>query len=844
LRDELAVEPGPTMRAAYEQLVASDVPPLLTATTPVTTSPLVGRKTEQARAHAIWQTAANGRPLMLALTGEAGLGKTRLAMEVLAWAGRQGVATAIAQCYAAEGDLAYAPVTAWLRSEAIRPRLAQLASVWLSEVARLAPEVLAGRPDAANPRPLTERWQRQRLFEALARAMLTGDRPLLLLIDDLPWCDRDTLEWLHFLLRYAPRARLLVLATLRPEEAGPDHPLVALMNDLRRSGQLTEMALMPLSPAETAELAEYLAGRTLAGGEASGLYAETEGNPLFVLETLRAGWAVQSAGAGPDTESPTETTVPPGVQSVIAQRLWQLTPEARELLDVAAVMGRSFNVRVLERAGGVAEAVLVRGLDELWQRRIVREQGTEAYDFSHDLLRQVVYSQLSPVRRRVLHRHVAEALEAEHASNLEAISGQLAAHYEHAGDGERAATYYEKAADAAQRVYANAEATGHLRRALKLLAPLTEPDQGARSAALAERLGDLLHLSGQYAEAREAYQHGLELVASERRQERANLRRKIGNVWRDQYCYDEAFGAYAAALAELSLSSDVARPELWQSWIQIQMDRFQTHYWLAQVPEMFGLVEALRPAVERYGSPLQRARISQMLWFASLRRDRTGSDEAVKYSAGYLEEVQAAGASDALPAARFQHGMALFLRGDLDLAEQEMLTALEVAQKKHDVSLEARCLTYLTIISRQRQRVEAVRDYAERSLLVATLVQMPDYIGAAAGNRAWIAWRSGDLDQAYAHGQQALTEWSQTRLYFSAQWTALWPLLAVALARGNIPEAVTYARALLDPKQYLQPQVLEAALTKAIHSVDAGDEAAARTALEGAQSPAVALGYL
>ncbi len=134
----------------------------------------------------------------------------------MAWTKRQGLATAGTRCYAAEGELAYAPLTAWLRASSIQAGLPSLAEVWLREVARLLPELRTQYPALAPSDPLTEAWQRQRLFEALARALLAGRQPLLLFIDDLQWCDRETLAWLHYLLRFDPQARLLLLGTLRP----------------------------------------------------------------------------------------------------------------------------------------------------------------------------------------------------------------------------------------------------------------------------------------------------------------------------------------------------------------------------------------------------------------------------------------------------------------------------------------------------------------------------------------------------------------------------------------------------------------------------------------------------
>jgi predicted ATPase len=157
------------------------------------------------------------------------------------------------------------------------------------------------------------------------------------------------------------------------------------------------------------------------------------------------------------------------VQAIIGSRLAQLTPATRELAGLAAIVGRAFTAEVLAQAGEGDEDSLVRELDELWQRRIIREQGVNAYDFSHDRIRDAAYAGVSPARRRLLHRRVAQAIEHIHGADLDAVSGQIAVHYEHAGLPQQAIVYYQRASEAAQRVYAHVDAAGNLTRAVALL---------------------------------------------------------------------------------------------------------------------------------------------------------------------------------------------------------------------------------------------------------------------------------------------------------------------------------------------------------------------------------------
>ncbi|HWQ13341.1 MAG TPA: AAA family ATPase [Roseiflexaceae bacterium] len=483
--------------------------PTLPAARPILSAlaPLVGRRAEWEQLQSAWQDTLAGGPRLALLAGEAGVGKSRLAEELLLWAGQEGAVTARTRAYAAEGRLSYAPVTEWLRSESLRPALDKLAPVWLTDVARLLPELLSEHPELPRPEPLTEYWQRQRFFEALAHAVLASGRPLLLLLDDLQWCDQETLEWLHFLLRFDPRARLLVVGTARAEEVGAQHPLNALLLALRVSGQAVELELGRLHAGATAALAGHMLGQAVDEQQAQRLYQETEGNPLFVVETIRAGLQVREAGrangsASASVAAPTPAaarTLPPKVHAVIAARLTQLSTEAGALARLAATVGRAFSFEVLARASERDEDSLVRALDELWQRRIVREQGTSSYDFSHDKIREVAYAQVSPIQRRTLHRRVAQALESIHAADLDPVSAQVAAHYEQAGMPERAIGHYQRAASVAQRIYANEEAIALLDRGLALLAALPPgPGRDERELAMQTALGPSLVANAGY----------------------------------------------------------------------------------------------------------------------------------------------------------------------------------------------------------------------------------------------------------------------------------------------------------------------------------------------------------
>ncbi|HYP18824.1 MAG TPA: BTAD domain-containing putative transcriptional regulator, partial [Chloroflexia bacterium] len=283
LQRELGISPSPSTQVAYQDLLAATAPEAVQVSalpSKIVEPGLVGRRGEWARLQEAWSSARSGRASLTLLVGEGGIGKTRLAEEFHAWALRQGLTTAAARCYATEEGLAYAPVITWLR--ALRGVL--LPAPWQQELGRLLPEFAEGAP---RPADYGDEGGQQRLFEALARAVLAV-QPCLLIVDDLQWCDQATLVWLHYLLRFDPRAQLLVLGTVRPEEVGDAHQLHPLLSSLQKEHRLWEIPLGPLNQDETVHLASAVAAQEIGPQRAARLYQESEGNPLLIVEMMRA----------------------------------------------------------------------------------------------------------------------------------------------------------------------------------------------------------------------------------------------------------------------------------------------------------------------------------------------------------------------------------------------------------------------------------------------------------------------------------------------------------------------------------------------------------------------------
>ncbi|MGB8467089.1 MAG: AAA family ATPase [Terrimicrobiaceae bacterium] len=284
LQRELQAAPDPASEALFRSILARSAPTPPSRKEGSPHIPLIGRTAEWEQLHEAWRRARAKPSRMVLLRGDAGVGKTRLAEEMLTWATSRGIPAARSRCYAAEGSLNYGPVVEWLDAPELRRDWERLDAIWLGELSRLFPELPTGD---WHPKLLHEAWQRHRFFEAMARALVAGDRRLLL-IDDLQWCDAGTTEWLHFLLRFKSDATLLLVATLRDTDLDPAHLVQTLIAELRVADQLTEIAMVPLNATDTAALASAVAERSLSNAEAAALYEQTQGWPLFVVETMRA----------------------------------------------------------------------------------------------------------------------------------------------------------------------------------------------------------------------------------------------------------------------------------------------------------------------------------------------------------------------------------------------------------------------------------------------------------------------------------------------------------------------------------------------------------------------------
>jgi DNA-binding SARP family transcriptional activator/tetratricopeptide (TPR) repeat protein len=485
LAQELGVEPSPETEEVLDYLRSAQTPlPDLAAQAGAQDErlsiPFVGRSGEYQTLARAFRTAKNGNPQIAVLSGESGMGKTRLADEFLNWARTEGTDVLRGRAYETSGGLPYQPIIDALRERLERENAPEdlLDDAWLVVLTRILPELRERYPDlpAISGDDATAR---SRLFEAIARlgASLAARRPLVLLIDDLQWADPGTLEILHYLARSwrASHSPVLLLILMREEALSHGSGLRDWMSGLTRDVPVTRLSLDPVLAADMHELVQSLTGEGAAGaaGLSAWLTAETNGQPFFVVETLSAledygalVWKEEESSAPildavatlANLKKMDSQSLAPTIHDVILSRLEWLSQPATAVLAAAAVIGRNCSYIRLYQVAGTDEQNSLDALDELLSARLLTEARNEArpYIISHDRIREAVYSQISEARKQVFHRRALTAL-----AEAKAPSAELANHAFAAREWESAFQYNLSAGDEAMRLYEVGTAAKH-----------------------------------------------------------------------------------------------------------------------------------------------------------------------------------------------------------------------------------------------------------------------------------------------------------------------------------------------------------------------------------------------
>lgn len=462
---------------------------------------LVGRAAQLETLNRSLDWVRGGRGRVLTISGEAGIGKSRLVSEARSKAKLQGFMWLQGNCYEPDRVLPYSPILELIRSY-LAPRPAEDWMQYLPgaphELIRLLPELGAHFHDISSAPPLEPPQERRRLFQALADIFIKLARlqPLLLVIEDIHWADETSVDFLLYLARRISDDPLLILLTYRTEEAlsGLEHFLA----ELDREPYSGEFKLGHLSRDEVYQMIRALLvpERQVRAEFLDALYGMTEGNPFFVEEVLKALVAegeIEGVWVGPDNKPRVELHIPRSVRDAVRRRTERLTPAAARVLDYAAVAGREFNFDLLQAVSGSTEAELLEVMKELRLASLVVEKTADEFAFRHALTREAVYATLMLRERKSYHRSIAKTMERIYSDELESHIADIAYHFYEAGAWEETFEYSRRAGEKAQSLNAPREAIELLTRTLEAASHLGLPPPLAVPRARAqayETVGD------------------------------------------------------------------------------------------------------------------------------------------------------------------------------------------------------------------------------------------------------------------------------------------------------------------------------------------------------------------
>ncbi|HEY7270984.1 MAG TPA: AAA family ATPase, partial [Dehalococcoidia bacterium] len=480
----------------------------------------VGREQELRQLERAFDAAAEGNGGLAMLVGEPGIGKTTVCRQLAGYVTDAGGLVLWGHCYEeASLSVPYAPFVEALNAyrlahERLHDHDSVLSDASSTDLGRIISWLTDryGEPDDPGAAQANA-WV---LIHTVAAFMsqASAETPMLVVLEDLHWADRGTLDLLQHLFRQIATSRLLVVGTYRDIEVDRTHPLAASLAELRRSGSFLRLAMRGLAVEDVQRMYASLQGAAVSKSQAAVVHRQTEGNPLFVEEVLRylieEGIVIRDSGPPLDARRrPVESLMPEGLRDVIGRRFSHLSPTANHVLSVAALLGREFSLPLLqhvlahdEEATPITGAAVVEALEQAQERAVIEERpgraGELQFRFTHAFLRETLYGELFAAKRIRLHRQAGRSIEALYPDRLENHAAALADHFAHSSDPDdlaRAVAYARAAAQHAANVLTFGDAARHLEGALAAQESL-DPRDTTRILDLLLELGDALIAAG------------------------------------------------------------------------------------------------------------------------------------------------------------------------------------------------------------------------------------------------------------------------------------------------------------------------------------------------------------
>ena len=754
------------------------------------TGPVVGRDSEVDTLARHLALLNRGRGGAVAVIGDPGLGKSRLLISARALARDAGVDWLDATCLSYATDVPLLPfrhlALRRLRlSPDARPGDVEAACAKADTPLSLV-RVVSALADQNAPGVMNPEGVRRRTFAAL-RSWLTevaAVRPVVLVVEDLHWADATSLALVESLVPLLDELALLLMVSTRSESA----PVAVADRIVRLSRDGYRIDLEPLASEDAAILLrELVQGVSLPRSLASRLLATTAGNPLFLEEQVRgliAAGALRRSGGRWRFDSSAHVDIAPTVERALVARLDRLPQRLREVLLSASVLAAPFDRELLDNVVG---AKCRAAVEDLIAREILEEVPEEygGLRFRHAMLQEAAARTLLRAQRRDLHARAAAVLLATHAGQETDVAALLGRHLAAAGDHAAALRWLLAAAKQAAAGYANLEAATLAGEAAELIQRV--PPELTDSATVREIhlvRGRAYHQLSRHDDSLEALDAAM-AAADLDPIEMAGLRVEIAAVLCDSQRLDETLELLTTAEAELG--DLVHTPEGFAYWLRIQLDRCQVYYWKGDARSHLALLDSVRAEVEELGSVDQRIEFDESLRSAIWRRSRWSTwPGALDLDRRIYEHKRVHRDPGVRAWAEFGHGFSLLWLGYLEDAGAHLSLAAAEAERLQDVRLRSRALTYLMVRARLMGDTVAAAAQVDEVEEAAREAEIPGYEAMAVATRAWMAYRRGDLQACDRLGRAALAGDAASTPY-PFDWMACLPLVAGALARGELP---------------------------------------------------------
>ncbi len=479
-------------------------------------TPLVNRAAEFSKLKAAFADALTSKASVVAVQGEAGVGKTRLMRELAVFA--QAKDTVGLTGGAREEKIPYGPWVELLREyvgQTSGEVLRRMLGGSLSEFAKLIPDIAAKVGTVPPPKPLGEEHDRIRLYEAIVQFLIAIciEKPLFLLFDDMQWADQASLDLLEYFVRNSSNLRVLTLVSYRTEDVSSDSPLSKVLMKLNRERLLETVQVRGLNKEDTTNFIKQVFGEQTVSTEFVDLiFQRTGGNPFFVEEVLRSlveDGTIFRTEKKWDRKPIQELIVPESVKVTLRSRLTKLGPEALVILRWAAVAGSEFNFELLEEVSQLDQETLLQRIETALSAGIILETPREKgnFKFADNRLRELLLDDLSRIRQAKYHLKIAEAMEKLHSKNLERHAEALATHFTEGGDTQQGIKYSMMAGDRNESIHAYEQAINDYRRSLDLIELKGDIDQ--EKASVLEKLAGSYRQAGQFQNATQCYEQAL-----------------------------------------------------------------------------------------------------------------------------------------------------------------------------------------------------------------------------------------------------------------------------------------------------------------------------------------------